>query len=100
LRAVVGGVNPSYQNSGIESAIFHQLYKIFKKKPWYTEFELSWVGDFNYKMIAIYEALGAHKAKTHFTYRYIINDKLRLVRYKDEMAERQRFKKVSADGDQ
>ena len=94
MRAVVGGVNPSYQNSGVESAIFLQLYEVFKRKPWYKELELSWVGDFNPKMIAIYEALGAQRAKMHITYRYLINDNLKFKRYKDEMAQRQ---KVSHD---
>jgi hypothetical protein len=89
MRAVVGGVHPSYQNSGVESAIFLQLYNVFKKKPWFKELELSWVGDFNPKMIAIYEAIEAKKAKTHITYRYFINNKLPFVRYKDEMAEKQ-----------
>jgi GNAT superfamily N-acetyltransferase len=92
VRAIVGGVHPSYQNSGVESAIFLQLYRVFRKKPWYRELELSWVGDFNPKMIAIYEALDAKKAKTHITYRYFINDKLRFIRYKDEMAENQAIK--------
>jgi hypothetical protein len=88
MRAVVGGVNPSHQNSGIESVIFRQLYNVFRKKRWYRELELSWVGDFNPKMIAIYEALGAHKAKTHYTYRYLINKELQFVRYKEEMTMR------------
>jgi hypothetical protein len=92
MRAVVGGVNPSYQNSGVESAIFLKLYEVFKKKPWFRELELSWVGDFNSKMIAIYEAIDAQKAKTHVTYRYLINDRLPFKRYKDEMAEKHRFK--------
>lgn len=87
MRAVVGGVHPSYQNSGVESAIFLHLYEVFKKKPWFKELELSWVGDFNPKMIAIYEAIGAKKAKTHTTFRYMINDNLPFKRYKDEMAE-------------
>ncbi len=86
MRALVGGVIPAHQNSGVESAIIYQTYQIFKRKPWYKELELSWVGDFNPKMIAIYEAIGAQKAKTHITYRYMINDKLEFVRYKDEMA--------------
>jgi hypothetical protein len=89
MRAVVGGVHPTFQNSGVESAIFFQLYKMFKKKPWFKELELSWVGDFNPKMIAIYEALGASKAKTHITYRFMINNQLKFKRYKDEMADKQ-----------
>ena len=46
MRAVVGGVVPSYQNSGVESGIFLHLYEVFKKKPWFKELELSWVGRF------------------------------------------------------
>lgn len=90
MRAVVGGVHPNYQNSGVESAIFLHLYRVFVKKPWYKELELSWVGDFNPKMIAIYEALGSKRAKTHITYRYMINKELPFIRYKDEMAEKQK----------
>jgi len=93
MRAVVGGVHPSHQNSGVESAIFFQLYKVFKKKPWFKELELSWVGDYNPRMIAIYEALGARIAKTHITYRYMINRELPYIRFKDEMSERQEHRK-------
>jgi len=92
MRAIVGGVHPSYQNSGVESAIFLHVYKVLKRKPWFKELELSWVGDFNPKMIAIYEALGATKVKTHVTYRFMINNKLVFTRYKDEMAEKQNLK--------
>jgi|SRR5664279_657842 len=93
MRALVGGVHPTHQNSGVESAIFFQLYKVFKKKPWFKELELSWVGDFNSRMIAIYEALGAKKAKTHITYRYLINKELSFIRYKDELSDKQTHKK-------
>jgi len=89
MRAVVGGVHPTYQNSGVESAIFLQLYKVFMKKPWFKELELSWVGDYNPRMLAIYEALGATKAKIHITFRYMINPKLPFVRFKDERSDKQ-----------
>jgi hypothetical protein len=88
MRAVVGGVMHSHQNTGVESVIFYQLYQVFIRKPWLKELELSWVGDYNPKMLAIYDALGAQRAKTHVTYRYLINNKLRFVRYKDEMIEK------------
>jgi len=86
IRAIVAGVLPAYQNTAILSAIFFQLYKVFRKKRYYKELELSWVGDFNPKMISIYEALGATRAKTHITFRYMLNESLPFVRYKDEMA--------------
>ena len=85
MRAIAGGVHPSYQNSGVESAIFYNLYRMFVKKPWFRELELSWTGDFNPKMISVYEALGSKRAKTHITYRYLINKNLTFSRYKDEM---------------
>jgi hypothetical protein len=89
VRAVVGGVEHSYQNTGVESAIFYQLYQVFKKKKWIREMELSWVGDFNPKMLAIYEALGAKRAKTHVTLRYMINKDLKFSRYIEEIADKQ-----------
>lgn len=88
MRAIVGGVHPSHQNSGIESSIFIHLYEVFRRKRWYTELELSWVGDFNPRMIAIYEALGAKKAKTHHTYRYLIDKSLPFMKYKEEISEK------------
>lgn len=87
MRAVVAGVHPSYQNSGIESVIFLKLFHVFRKKRYYKELELSWVGDFNPKMISIYEALGGVKAKTHVTMRYMIDDTLPFKMYKDEIEE-------------
>jgi hypothetical protein len=85
VRAVAGGVEHTHQNTGVESAIFYQLYQVFKRKKWLKEMELSWVGDYNPKMLAIYEALGAEKAKTHVTYRYLMNKKLQFTRYIDEV---------------
>ena len=85
IRGLVGGVDPSYQNNGVESAIFLNLYRKLKFKPWYKELELSWVGDFNPKMIAIYEALGGKRAKTHITFRYMFDRNKEFIRYKDEM---------------
>lgn len=87
MRAIVAGVHPSYQNSGIESAIFLNLFHVFRKKRYYRELELSWVGDFNPKMISIYEAIGGERAKIHMTMRYMIDNTLPFIMYKDEMEE-------------
>ena len=98
MRAIAGGVHPSHQNSGIESSIFIHLYDVFKRKRWFKELELSWVGDFNPRMMAIYEALGAKKAKVHYTYRYMIDRELPFVRYKEEISEKQRTRvKIQAN---
>lgn len=72
-RIILMGVDPKYQRSGIESGIFWHQDQLMKKKPQYIEAELSWAGDFNPKIIAIYEATGAKKAKTHYTMRYMFD---------------------------
>jgi hypothetical protein len=51
-----------------------------KKKPQYKEVELSWAGDFNPKVIQLYEATGAKKAKTHYTMRYLFNRNKTFIR--------------------
>nr|WP_320118220.1 GNAT family N-acetyltransferase [uncultured Marinifilum sp.] len=72
-RISIMGVVPKYQRSGIESAIFWHMDKVMKQKPQYSEMELSWVGDFNPKMISIYESVGGVRMKTHYTYRYLFD---------------------------
>jgi hypothetical protein len=74
-RIVIMGVKPKYQKSGLESGIFWHLNEVMKKKPQYTELELSWVGDFNPKMRALHESVGAVFAKRHITYRKLFSDR-------------------------
>ena len=84
MRATAAGVLPKYQNSGIESGIFWQLNEVVKKLPQFKQVELSWVGDFNPKMISLYQATGAQHAKTHITYRYMINREIPFKRFMGE----------------
>jgi len=72
-RITVMGIRPKYQKSGIESAIFWHMDKVMKRKPNYTEVELSWVGDFNPKMRQLHESVGGYFAKRHVTYRYLFS---------------------------
>ncbi|MGD9931486.1 MAG: GNAT family N-acetyltransferase [Mangrovibacterium sp.] len=72
-RVLVMGVIPKFQKSGIESAIFYQLRQVLLRKDWYNEMELSWVGDFNPKMISIFKAVGGKQTKTHLTLRYLFD---------------------------
>ncbi len=69
-RVLVMGVIPKFQNSGIESGIFWQMRQVLLSKNWYKEMELSWVGDFNPKMIALFNSVGSKYAKTHETLRF------------------------------
>ena len=72
-RILIMGVVPKYQKSGIESAIFWHQDKLMKKKPQYKEIELSWAGDFNPKIIALYKSVGGKQMKTHYTMRYLFD---------------------------
>ncbi|MCE1197578.1 MAG: GNAT family N-acetyltransferase [Marinilabiliales bacterium] len=74
-RILVMGVVPKFQGTGLESAVFYHLDKIMKQKPWYKEVELSWVGDFNPKMVAMYVSVGGVHTKTHYTMRCLFDPK-------------------------
>ena len=82
LRGIVAGTIPKYQNSGVESGIFKNLFLALQNRP-YTEIELSWIGDYNPKMQSLHENIGAKKVKTHITYRYIFDRNKPFVRLID-----------------
>ena len=73
MRAVVMGTKEKYQKHGLESAIFIKLGEYVLPKKQYKELELSWVGDFNDKMLTLHEATGAVLGKKHATMRYVFN---------------------------
>ena len=74
MRAVVMGTRPAFQKHGLESALFIKLKEYVLPLNQYKEIELSWVGDFNEKMLALHEAAGATFAKRHATMRKIFDD--------------------------
>ncbi|RXF67377.1 GNAT family N-acetyltransferase [Arcticibacter tournemirensis] len=71
MRAIVMGTKKAYQKHGLESAMFIKLKEYVIPLKQYNELELSWVGDFNEKMLAIHEATGAVFGKKHATLRKI-----------------------------
>ncbi len=82
IRGIVAGTIPKYQNSGVESGIFKNLFDVLQKKQ-YEEIELSWIGDYNPKVLSMHENIGAKIAKTHITYRYLFDRNKTFVRFKD-----------------
>lgn len=72
-RSLIIGIVPKYQRSGIESGIFWHLRPVMYKKRWYKEMELSWAGDFNPKIVSLYESVGGKRKKTHYTMRYLFD---------------------------
>jgi hypothetical protein len=71
IRFIVMGCKKKFQNKGIESGMIKKLEIEVIPRHTINEVELAWVGDFNKKMIALHEATGAQREKTHRTYRYI-----------------------------
>ncbi|WP_423126318.1 GNAT family N-acetyltransferase [Gaoshiqia sp. Z1-71] len=72
-RSLIIGIVPKFQRSGVESAIFWHLRPVMYRKNWYREMELSWAGDFNPKIVALYKSVGGKHMKTHYTMRYLFD---------------------------
>jgi hypothetical protein len=73
VRVVIMGVIPEFQRLGLESALIYNAFKAGMEKPNFKYVQLAWVGDFNQKMIAIHQAMGAVPEMRHATYRKFLN---------------------------
>lgn len=80
-RVFIFGILPQYQNSGIVAALFLQFVKVLKKRKRHKEIELSWVGDYNPKMIALYDKIGSTKEKKHLTYMHLFDPDAEYYRF-------------------
>lgn len=69
VRVVVMGSKPEFQGIGLESVLTFKSFEHTMNHTNARDIELSWVGDFNDKMIAIHKGLGAVPSKKHITYR-------------------------------
>ncbi len=67
-NAVIYGVIPEFQGTGIDAAMCVAARPIFVERG-YSQGELVWIGDFNPKMMATCRTVGATICKTHHTYR-------------------------------
>lgn len=72
-RSLIIGIVPQFQRSGVDAAMFWHLRPVMYRKHWYNEMELSWAGDFNPKVVALYESVGGKHMKTHYTMRYLFD---------------------------
>ena len=53
--------------------MIHYAREYLKKKNRYTKIILTWIGDFNPKMLSIMRALNSPKHQTLITYRYLFD---------------------------
>lgn len=70
IRGIVFGVIPTHHNLGIEVAMVMKFRDALLKGNQFIENELAWVGDFNPKMLSMFESMGARPIKKHITYRF------------------------------
>lgn len=74
---VAFGIDPDHQGKGLEGALFHELEKLIhsgKNKKGYTDLIITWIGDFNPKMIRIIENLGTKRIREMATYRKLFDE--------------------------
>jgi hypothetical protein len=59
MRCVIMGTKEKFRNQGLESCLFMKLQEYVLPHTAYADLELSWVGDFNEKMLSLQESIGA-----------------------------------------
>ncbi len=76
IFGMVFGIDPEFQSKGVEGAIFHRFGQQAWRKPRryrYTDLLITWIGDFNPKMIRLVEQLEATRIRTMATYRLLFD---------------------------
>ena len=73
MTGIVFGVAKEHQGKGIEGVMIVQGEKTFVKDKLYQDTILTWIGDFNPKMLKVCENLGATNYRTLATYRYLFD---------------------------
>lgn len=74
MFGVAFGIIPEHQGKGVEGYIITHAARKIQPAGKYDTFEMTWIGDFNPKMIAICEDLGATKYRTYITYRKLFDE--------------------------
>ncbi len=73
LVGIVFGVSKKWQGRGVEGAMIHWAGDYLKTNTRYDEIVMTWVGDFNPKMIKVCENLGAVRYREMKTYRFLFD---------------------------
>lgn len=73
MVGIVFGVSKKFQGKGVDGAMIKWAYNSLMRKKKYNQTVLTWIGDFNPKMIRIAEGLDATVYRTYYTYRYLFD---------------------------
>ncbi len=75
VYGLVFGIIPEYQHKGLESAMIMSIKQNLAVKDHYQSMYITWLGDFNPKMIRIVEHIRAKRIFTLITCRYLFDPK-------------------------
>ncbi len=81
IFGIVFGVVPEHQRKGVEAAIVMAADEVVRAKHRWDEIELTWVGDFNTRMLKTCESLGGKIVKRHVTYRKLFDENREFSRH-------------------
>ncbi|MFH1004585.1 MAG: hypothetical protein V1781_03695 [Bacteroidota bacterium] len=74
MYSVVFGVVPRFQGRGVEGHLIMAAARHIQSMNKYDDFEMTWVGDFNTRVIHLVESLGAQKIRTGIVYRKLFDE--------------------------
>lgn len=75
MYGLVFGVASDFHGKGAEGAMIKFAEKTIKEKTNYKDTVITWIGDFNPKMLKVMENLGAEQYRTFATMRYLFDPK-------------------------
>lgn len=81
MFGVVFGVVPEFQKRGVDAALAQFSEGIIKNKTNYQELEMTWIGDFNPKMLNVARSVGGVEHNIFHTYRYLFDRTLPYERH-------------------
>jgi len=73
MVGIVFGVVKKWHGRGVEGAMIKWSGEYLEKNPAYDTIVMTWIGDFNPKMLKVCENLGAERYREMKTYRYLFD---------------------------
>lgn len=73
MVGIVFGVDRAYHGKGLDGAMIKWTEENVVSLKRYDVTTLTWIGDFNPKMISVAEGLGAERSRTYITYRLLFD---------------------------
>ncbi|MCZ2444544.1 MAG: hypothetical protein LC101_12300 [Flavobacteriales bacterium] len=82
MYGIVFGVVPEFQGKGVEAAMIKYAGIHFRGHTQYIDTVITWIGDFNVKMLKLCKNLNASVLRKYHTYRYMIDASIPFERHK------------------